>query len=235
MIEIVFFDAGGTILDPHPSFAELFARVAEENGVSVAAQDVRDVQERIAPHLVELLEEAGLDHGPTLSLEASRAFWTFTYRRFLEELGIPSETLAAQLYERFSDPSSYRLYDDVLPTLERLRKDGYRLGLISNFDGWLETMLVEMEVGDIFEVAVISGVEGVEKPDPAIYRLALERADVQADRAVHVGDSPIMDIQPSNETGMRAVLIDRAGRYADRTDTVRIETLEELPEVVTKL
>jgi len=238
VIEIVFFDAGGTILDPHPSFPELFARVTAENGVVVPAEEVRAVQERIAPHLVELLDEAGLDHGPTLSPEASRRFWTFTYRRFLEELGLEEETLAVKLYERFSDPSSYKLYDDVVPTLHRLSDAGLRLGLISNFDGWLETMLVEMEIGEQFEVAVISGVEGVEKPDPAIYRLALERAEVDPDRAVHVGDSPVMDIEPSRAAGMRSVLIDRSGRYEGKDGSghvARIGSLEDLPSVVRDL
>ncbi|MGH2756429.1 MAG: HAD family hydrolase [Actinomycetota bacterium] len=235
MIKIVFFDAGGTILDPHPSFAELFAQVCAENDVTVTPQQVREVQERIAPHLVELLEEAGLDHGPTLSREASHRFWTFTYRRFLEELNLRSEGLALKLYDRFSDPASYRLYEDVVPTLRELSDTGLRLGLISNFDGWLESMLVEMEVGETFEVAVISGVEGIEKPDPGIYRLALARAQVDPSEAVHVGDSPVMDIEPSQDAGMKPVLLDRTGRYADRDRTIRIETLYELPEVVQKL
>lgn len=234
MIEIVFFDAGGTMLDPHPSFAELFARVCNENGRSVSAADVGSVQERLAPHLVELVAEAGLDEGPSLSPEASLAFWSFTYRRFLESLGIVDEDLVGKLYERFSAPSSYRLYDDVIPTLTELAEAGYRLGVISNFDGWLEKMLIEMEIHHTFDVSVISGIEGVEKPDPAIYRLAVERAGVDADASVHVGDSPTMDIEPARDAGMSTVLIDRVGRYPDASG-VRIRTLKELLEVVTNL
>ncbi len=234
MIEIVFFDAGGTMLDPHPSFAELFAIVCAENGRPVDAAAVQVVQERIAPHLVELVAEAGLDEGPSLSPEASRAFWTFTYRRFLEELGFADQTLVEKLYERFSDPTSYRLYDDVVPTLTRLTEAGYRLGVISNFDGWLETMLIEMEIHHTFDVSVISGIEGIEKPDPAIYRLAVERANVDADACVHVGDSPGMDIEPARAAGLNAVLIDRVGRYADAPGR-RIASLKELPEVVANL
>lgn len=235
MIKIVFFDAGGTILDPHPSFPELFAEVCRECGSPVEVERVREVQERIAPHLVELLDEAGLDHGPTLSLDASRKFWTFTYRRFLEELGLEDRILPDRLYERFSDPASYKLYDDVAPALQRLADDGLRLGLISNFDGWLEAMLVEMKVHETFEVAVISGIEGVEKPDPAIYRLALERAEVRPGEALHVGDSPIMDIAPSLQAGMKAVLLDRNGRYEAEERIPRIETLEDLPALVGNL
>lgn len=234
MIDIVFFDAGGTILDPHPSFAELFAQVCEENGRAVSPDEVRAVQERVAPHLVELLEEAGLDHGPTLSLEASRAFWTFTYRRFLAELGIEDESLATALYERFSDPSSYRLYDDVLPAIESLLAHGKRIGLISNFDGWLEAMLIEMEIHHHFDVSVISGIEGIEKPDPAIYDLAVKKAGIEPGAAVHVGDSPIMDIEPARRAGLNVVLLDRVGRYPE-TDVSRIVSLEELPELVRNL
>ncbi|MDQ4065779.1 MAG: HAD-IA family hydrolase [Actinomycetota bacterium] len=234
MIDIVFFDAGGTILDPHPSFAESFSEVCGERGRTVAAEEVRAVQERVAPHLVELLEEAGLDHGPTLSLEASRAFWTFTYRRFLAELGIEDDRLATALYERFSSPSSYRLYDDVIPAIESLLAHGKRIGLISNFDGWLEAMLVEMEVHHHFDVSVISGIEGIEKPDPAIYDLAVRKAGVDARSAVHVGDSPVMDIEPARKAGMNVVLLDRVGRYPD-ADVSRITSLEDLPELVRNL
>ncbi|HEV3473005.1 MAG TPA: HAD-IA family hydrolase [Actinomycetota bacterium] len=234
MIEIVFLDAGGTMLDPHPSFAELFATVCVENGYRVEGTDVAAVQERLAPHLVELVAEAGLDEGPSLSPEASRAFWSFTYRRFLEDLGLVDESLVEKLYERFSEPSSYRLYDDVVPTLTRLTEAGYRLGLISNFDGWLEKMLIEMEIHRSFHVSVISGVEGVEKPDPAIYRLATDRAGVAPEASVHVGDSPAMDIDPARAAGLNAVLIDRVGRYADASGT-RITSLKELPSVVANL
>lgn len=232
--EIVFFDAGGTILDPHPSFAELFARVCQEHGRAVTPAQVRDVQDRIAPHLVELVDEAGLEHGPTLSPDASRTFWTFTYTRFLRELDVDDAELAAKLYERFSATSSYKLYEDVSPTFDSLGREGYRLGLISNFDGWLEKMLVEMEVGHVFDVAVISGIEGIEKPDPEIYERAVERAGVLAAHAVHVGDSPVMDMEPATAAGLKVVLLDRAGRYPN-APYPRIETLEDLTPLVSKL
>ena len=233
-IEMVFFDAGGTILDPHPSFPELFASTCVSAGIQMDAPRVQEVQERVAPHLVELLDEAGLDHGPTLSPEASRAFWTFTYRRFLAELDIDDDSMAERLYATFSDPASYRLYDDVRPTFDSLSASGYRLGLISNFDSWLEKMLVEMEVGHLFDTAVISGLEGVEKPDPALYQLALERAAVSPAKAVHVGDSPVMDMTPADEVGITPILLDRMGRYPD-ADLIRITSLDRLPDVVASL
>ncbi len=233
-IEIVFFDAGGTILDPHPSFAELFALTSAEHGFEIEAEKVSEVQERIAPHLVELLDEAGLEHGPTLSMEASRRFWTFTYSRFLTELGIADADMPDRLYETFSSSSSYRLYDDVRPTFDALEDAGYRVGLISNFDSWLQKMLVEMEIGHVFDTAVISGIEGIEKPDPAIYRLAVERAGVHPSRAVHIGDSPTMDMEPARAAGLTPVLLDRAGRYP-AAPYDRLEDLKGLLPLVSNL
>jgi putative hydrolase of the HAD superfamily len=118
--------------------------------------------------------------------------------------------------------------------LREVSEAGFRMGLISNFEGWLEEMLVELEVGHLFDVKVISGVEGVEKPDPDIYRLALQRANAEASKAVHVGDSPGLDVDPSREVGMTPVLLDRHDRYPD-VDVARINSLKELAPLVAKL
>ncbi|MDQ3953456.1 MAG: HAD-IA family hydrolase [Actinomycetota bacterium] len=233
-IEIVFLDAGETILYPHPSFSELFAQVITDAGVPVSAHEIEDVRRRLAPHLVDMAEDSGAVGGISLSEESSRRFWTFLYRRFLEELGHEDESLVDRLFGVFSSTSTYRLYDDVLPALHQLSERGYRLGLISNFERWLEEMLVELEVGHIFDVAVISGIEGVEKPDASIYRRALDKAGVGPNGAVHVGDSPGLDVEPARSVGMATVLLDRLDRYSGH-DGPRISSLKELPDLLSKL
>lgn len=232
MIEAVFFDAGETLLRPHPSFAELFATICEENGAVVSPRDVRDVQERLAPHLVDLADDTGVKN-PTFSEAGSRTFWTYLYRRFLDELGLGGKGLEEVLYARFSDRSSYMLFDDVLPALDRLSRD-HRLGLISNFEGWLEERLIELDVGPRFAVTVISGVELIEKPDPGIYELALRRMGSPAERCAHVGDSIKLDVEPAMPLGMHPILLDRADRYAD-PPCPKITTLKDLPQLVANL
>lgn len=232
-IDIVFFDAGETLIHPHPSFPELFATVCRRHDVDVRPSDVESVQERLAPHLIDLAEDTGVTQ-PSLDPDDSLAFWTFLYRRFLEELGVEDDGLPQALYNTFSDSASYKVFDDVLPVLTALEESGYRLGLISNFEGWLQNILVEQELGESFDVTVISGLEGIEKPDPAIYRLAIERAAVEPSRAVHVGDSVTMDVEPALEVGINAVLLDRVGRYR-HVEHVAIASLEDLPTLVSKL
>lgn len=233
-VEMVFFDAGGTLLDPHPSFSEVFSSTCRAAGYDISTTRVEEVQEKIAPHLTELIDEIDLPHAPSLSEEASRTFWTFTYRRFLAELGVKDEDMTRKLYERFSSFESYRLYEDVKPTLDAVEAAGYRIGLISNFDSWLEEMLLEMEVGHIFEPSIISGNVGVEKPDPAIYRIAVERAGVQPEVCVHIGDSPRTDMEPASDVGITPVLIDRADRYP-HSRYARIRDLTELLPLISEM
>src|SRR5204863_6411168 len=103
--------------------------------------------------------------------------------------------LPERLYGEFTDLTNYRLFDDVEPVLARLRAAGLLLGVISNFEAWLELLLEHLGVADMFDLQVISGVEGLEKPDPAIFRLALESSGVEPAEAVYVRDNPWFDYE----------------------------------------
>lgn len=225
----VFFDVGETLVHPSPSFPELFAQVVERDGHSVLLEDVL----RASRAVTERFSEASRGGERwTTSPERSRAFWVSVYEMMLEALELPSgDGLRDTLYETFTDRANYALFDDVRPALERLGSDGYVLGIISNFEAWLDDLLADLGVRETFSVRVISGTEGVEKPDPRIYRLALERSGVDAREAAYVGDNPEFDIDPPAALGMFPVLIDRRGRHIDHVGT-RIADLGDLPEVL---
>jgi putative hydrolase of the HAD superfamily len=225
----VFFDVGETLVHPFPSFPALFAQVVEREGHRVLPEDVH----RASRAVTERFSQASRDGERwTTSPERSRAFWDSVYELMLETLGLPSgDGLRDTLYEAFTDRANYALFDDVRPALERLTSEGYALGLISNFEAWLDDLLADLDVREVFTVRVISGIEGVEKPDPRIYRLALERAGVEAREAAYVGDNPEFDVGPPAALGMFPVLIDRRGRHAQHVGT-RITDMAELPEVL---
>jgi putative hydrolase of the HAD superfamily len=229
-VAAVFFDAGETLVYAHPSFPELFAEVVRERGHPI---DPAVVQQGLADFSKRFTKAFGEHRLWTTSPERSRSFWMTIYREFLEQLGIddPDGDTSAALYGRFSDLASYRLHPDALPTLERLARAGVTLGLISNFEEWLERLLETLDVTRFFPVRVISGVEGVEKPDPEIFRIALHRSGMAPEASVYVGDHVEFDVEPAAEVGMLPVLIDRRGRYPDAA-CIRITSLEDLPAAV---
>ncbi len=168
----------------------------------------------------------------TTSPDRSRRFWGSVYDGVLERAGVPAaDDLGDALYETFTSLATYRLFPDVLEALAALRDRGHRLGVVSNFEAWLPELLGHLEVRDLFEVRVISGIEGVEKPDPAIFELALERAGVRAVDATYVGDVPAFDVDPPRGLGMHAVLLDRRGRYPEHAGP-RIGDLRMLPSIL---
>jgi putative hydrolase of the HAD superfamily len=105
------------------------------------------------------------------------------------------------------------------------------LGVISNYEAWLEDLLSDLGLSDLLPVRVISGVEGVEKPDPAIFRLALDRVGVPAAEVVYVGDVPDFDYEPAAAIGMFPVLIDRRDRHPGFAGA-RVTDLRELPALL---
>jgi putative hydrolase of the HAD superfamily len=225
----VFFDAGETLVHPHPSFPELFTEVVRREGFEIDTGQVHANIQLIVDRFALAAADGDLW---TTSPERSRRFWHSVYDRFLDRLGIPErDGLHDTLYREFTDLANYALFDDVVPTLERLRPAGLVLGVISNFEEWLERLLEQLGVTGFFDVRVISGLEGIEKPDPAIFELALERSGVDAADAVYVGDNPAFDVDPAREIGMFPVLIDRRDRYPD-LGSARIVRMTDLPATI---
>jgi putative hydrolase of the HAD superfamily len=225
----VFFDAGETLVYPHPSFPELLAQILAQHGHTVDPAEIRDKVHVVSSILTDASRRGELW---STSRERSERFWARVYTTLLAELGLPpADGLKRAVYETFSDLANYRLFPDVFSTLERLEAAGLALGVVSNFEEWLERLLEALGVTRFFDVRIISGVEGVEKPDQRIFRLALDRTGVLPEESVYVGDSPSFDIDPARSVGMFPVLIDRRGRHPDHSG-IRITSLDQLPGTI---
>ena len=221
----VLFDAGETLVHPSPSFAELFTQVLAAHGHDRAPTDVAAASAVVFHRFSEAARDGELW---TTSPERSARFWTGVYGGMLEALALPSrDGLRDELYRTFTQRTNYALFEDVIPALDALAPSGAILGIVSNFESWLEDLLGELGVRDRFPVRAISGIEGVEKPDATIFLRALERAGVPAAQAAYVGDNPEFDVVPAAALGMTPVLIDRRGRFPTH-DGLRIADLREL-------
>jgi FMN phosphatase YigB (HAD superfamily) len=93
--------------------------------------------------------------------------------------------------------------------LEELRPH-FKLGVVSNFYGNLESVLKEAGMAELIDAAMDSTRVGIFKPDPRIFELALAKLEVAANEAAMVGDSLLKDCVPAQRLGMRTILIDAA-------------------------
>jgi putative hydrolase of the HAD superfamily len=225
----VFFDAGETLVHPAPSFPELFARIVTEQGHPREPVAISDGLAMVADEFRRASREQALW---TTTPERSRRFWLGVYDRFLGVLELPREDgLADTLYRAFTDRGNYEAFDDVVPALQLLAEKGAMLGVISNYEAWLEDLLADLQLAPLLPIRVVSGIEGIEKPDPAIFRLALDRANLPPDDVVYVGDVPDFDYDPAAALGMFPVLIDRRERHAGFGGS-RVTDLRELPALL---
>ena len=224
-LHCVLFDAGDTLLAPAPSFQGRFVAVASANGLP--------------------LEEAAVDAAVAAAVREAawpsdwtdpatqRDFWTGFYRDVLAGLGHTGDgRLAEALFRAFSDPAAYRLFDDVRPALDELAARGIKLGVVSNFEPWLEEILALQGIADRFAAVAISGTLGVAKPDPEIFKAALAEAGADPAATVHVGDQLVNDVAAARAVGITPVLIDRFARHRDAAGIHRVESLRGFVELV---
>jgi putative hydrolase of the HAD superfamily len=103
---------------------------------------------------------------------------------------------------------------DTPGALARLRAAGLRLGVVSNSDGRVEEALEAAGLRRYLDVVVDSTLAGVEKPDPAIFRTALDALGVPPSQALYVGDLYDVDVIGANAAGIPAVLLLEPGGVA---------------------
>jgi len=108
----------------------------------------------------------------------------------------------------------FRAYPEVPGVLARLRAGGARLAVVSNWDVSLHDVLERTGLRPLVDAVVISAELGVAKPDPAIFRAALDRLGAGPDGALHVGDSLEDDVAGARAAGLEAVLVARNGAPA---------------------
>ena len=236
----VFLDVGDTLVHADPSWPAIIVRVASAHEVEVSEAALTAAEQQLAPEIAQRFA-AGERH--TSSLATSEAFWTWVYDGLLAQCGVDGGArprIAHACHIAFNDFASWRAFTDTAPLLEALdarRAEGLHVGVLSNWESWLEPLLVQMGIALHFDALTVSGVVGLEKPDAGIFDHALAAAALDrstAHLAIHVGDSWSADVVGARSVGIAPVWVDREGRgSAERVaSTTTIRTLAELPALI---
>ena len=221
-VDAVLFDAGGTLLRLDYAFMRACAQ-RRNHAIDDAALARGEAVVR------REIDRREAQTGGTRERDADRV--ALYFGAVLESAGVASAAAAAAAEEIAAEHSRANMWRVAIPgaaeVLTALRARGFRVGVVSNADGRVAALLEAAGLAPHLETIVDSHLEGVEKPDPEIFRRALARLTVPAARAAYVGDIFAIDVLGARAAGLSAILIDETGGYAD-VECPRIAALAEL-------
>jgi putative hydrolase of the HAD superfamily len=235
-IRVVFFDAAGTLFRVRGSVAEIYLRYAIEFGFQEKADSLVAIKEafsrafREAPPPVFAVTEAA-------QLKQSERLWWFDIvHNVFYRVGMFErfDDFFDCVFEVFENPASWELYPETIATLTDLKRRGLELGIVSNFDSRMFTVLRGLGLAGFFDTVTISSLAQAAKPAARIFHLALDKHAADPEEALHVGDSIRDDVEGARGAGLKAVLLDRAGTYSS-TDGRCIRTLSEVLDLLDRL
>ena len=205
----VLFDAAGTLIELAEPLGETYARIARAHGVELPAWRLQDAFRRV----LRAAEPICL---PGLAPEELAARERDAWRRIVHQTFRAADSAAASklrepqacadaLCDHYAAGRAWRLRPGALEGLDALRGAGFRLAVVSNFDGRLRGILGALDVAPRLDAVLLPSDLGAAKPAARAFRAALERLGVTAERAAFVGDDPERDLAAAEAAGLVAV------------------------------
>ena len=220
-IDWIFFDAGNTLV--HLDFRRVADILRDDFGFTGDPSAMEDAE----PRARLTVDWSRVDSGEERE-RWRNYFWTIlSAGGWADRARIP-EVLRIifsrnQVFTLWSRPARA-----AAETLEQLADLGYRCAVISNSDGSVEGMLQHLGLTKHLRFVIDSHVVGVEKPDPRIFRMALERSGAAAARSLYVGDMFHIDVVGARGAGLHAALVDPQELHGEK-DCARVREVAELP------
>ena len=228
--KLITFDSTGTLITVRGSVGVIYAEGAAEFGFDFVPRELHESFLRVFGRQSKRHPNFGYPNLP------AREWWRHVV---LETLGLreaehPAElldNLFEHLWTTFTEANAWMIYPETLETLEALRKQGVQMGVISNFDERLPTILKNKGLASYFDFILCSRVFGAKKPDAAIFVEALKSAGCKPAEALHIGDSK-KDYLGARAAGMRGLLLNRKGEDLGPLDVEVVRDLSDFKALI---
>ncbi|HFI0042103.1 TPA: HAD family hydrolase [Streptococcus suis] len=207
MIEWIFFDLGSTLLDEEVAYRYYIKRCVKKLQLLGIEVSEQSYREKIEDYAQQNLDPIGS-----------------TWQYFA-----PTEPRPLWTNEGVS------LYPETIDVLEKLSQN-YRLGIVANQSTSIRELLKEWGIESYFQLIILSEEVGLSKPDTTIFTLALQKANIPADRVVYVGDRYDNDILPAKSLGMYTVrILTSFGKHTSENENLKsdwvIPSLQEITNI----
>jgi putative hydrolase of the HAD superfamily len=221
-VRAVVFDAVGTVIHPEPPAPVLYAEVGRRFGSKRTPEEIK------LRFVAAFGHEETIDYAEGLRTNEAREVerWRRIVRHVFDDLA-DADACFEELFEHFSRPEAWRCDADVTETAEALAQQGYALGLASNYDHRLRSVVAGFRVLSGLQHVIISSEVGWRKPAPPFFVALCQAFRLPAEQILYVGDDPANDYEGARTAGLQAVLFDPKGKHVDGI-RVRIRALREL-------
>jgi putative hydrolase of the HAD superfamily len=221
-IGAIVFDAVGTMIYPMPPAPILYAEVGRRFGSNRVAAE-------IAPRFITAFaREEAIDHANGLRTSETREIerWRRIVGQVLDDVS-DQDACFRELFEHFSRPEAWRCDPDAAATIETLVQRGYALGMASNYDQRLRSVVAGLAALRPLQHLVISSEVGWRKPAPQFFLAVCQAFDLIPERILYVGDDLANDFEGARAAGLLSVLFDPKGKH-QRHEPPPIRALSEL-------
>lgn len=208
-LQILFFDAAGTLIRPAEPVGLTYAQHALRHGIVAEPEAIMQAFRMAWKETAPPLHAVG-----QLPLDDDRGWWrALVGDVFGRVLGTPLEEhvlegLFSELYLHYAQPHAWSVFDDVVPALVDLSRD-HRLLVLSNFDRRLRSILAGHGLLRFFEQVIISSEVGAAKPHPRMFEAALAAVGCLPQEALHIGDDKKCDLGGAQSCGIHAFYVKR--------------------------
>jgi putative hydrolase of the HAD superfamily len=206
-LKAIFFDAVGTLFYLTKTVGHHYALVGSEVGLALDAQEL----DRAFYTAWKQMPPRPAINGPRENDD--KGWWRQLVYLVLDQVA-PSlseydrDNFFEIAYEHFAEAGVWKLYPEVVDVLEKLRPR-FQLAVVSNFDGRLRFILAHLGISKFFAHVFISSEIGADKPNPEIFRRAVEVTDLKPDQVLHVGDDADRDWKAAGAAGLWIFCLDR--------------------------
>ena len=216
-ISTIFFDGAGTLFRVKGSVGLIYSNTARKYGMDVSPDHIEDAFKRAfssAPPLAF----------PGATLSSLRGMEKDWWRTLVAEVfkDVPFQNFDAffdELFEFFKGAEGWELFPETQSVLEEIKRRGFQLGIISNFDSRIYDVCRVLGIFSQFDSFTISSEAGAAKPNTRIFNTALTKGGLKPEEALHIGDSLAEDVHGGRSAGLSSIFLDRTLRPKDNDDS----------------
>lgn len=209
--KVIFLDAVGTIFGVKGSVGEVYSQIAAEFGVTVTPEILnREFHKSFAAAPAPIFLNCDVEVIPDKEFN----WWYDVVLNTFQGAGVWREfrdfsDFFGELYVHFGTADPWFVYPDVSLALVNWLRLGVELGVVSNFDSRIYSVLQSLGLRDYFKSITVSTQARMAKPDPEIFHLALKNHNCSPESAWHIGDSIVDDYYGARRAGLRGIWINR--------------------------